>query len=96
VGDEKLIIISVAVGGINDIFVDNEHTHNQDSFFGGSPHKTGADCSIWTTMLSVQNEKQNLNYTRNTNEIRGKLISSSQRTHSKQKSASSSSNLSVN
>ena len=56
-GDEKLIIISVAVGGINDIFVDNEHTHNQDSFFGGSPHKTGADCSIWTTMLSVQNEK---------------------------------------
>jgi len=40
VGDEKLIIISVAVGGTNDIFADNEHTHYQDSFFwgGGNPH----------------------------------------------------------
>jgi len=56
VGDEKLIIISVAVGGINGIFADNEHTHYQDSFFGGgSPHKTGADCSIWTTMFSIRN-----------------------------------------
>ena len=51
-GDEKLIIISVAVGGINDIFADNEHTHNQDSFLGGG----GIPTQNWCRLLYLDND----------------------------------------